>query len=279
MREVSDGACTAEKESKEPGSIDGATKKLELVRYMYSLGMEQSRQAEPMNTASLLWLHRAADVFLELASERLGVSGRTQTFAQRLSAVSSRLGRPLSRQESVRAMDGAAARLRRHGTPPSLADVESFRASAAGFLHENTPMVFGVEFGRELLVDSVRYAKVRTRLREAQDCMENGDPEGAMKEISVAFHILFHEYMFNVKTLKYTTKEKLIARIKEKAGINLKALDCKKWKEFMMIAPTVTALFKEYMVVGGGNCNMEDCAFCFNFVIESAVSFQNLGYV
>lgn len=278
MREVSDGACTAEKESKELGSIDGATKKLELVRYMYSLGMEQSRQAEPMNTASLLWLHRAAEVFLELASERLGVSGRTQTFAQRLSAVSSRLGRPLSRQESVRAMDGAETQ-RRRGTPPSSADVESFRASTAGFLRENAPLVFGLEFGRELLVDSVRYERVRTRLRDAQDCMENGDLKGAMKEISAAFHTLFHEYMFDVRTLKYTSKGKFIAQVKEKAEIMREVLDYEKWKEFQGIAPTVVMFDKEYTVGGKRNHNMEDCAFCFNFVIESAVSFQNLGHV
>lgn len=279
MRDVSDGAGPDEKDSKEPVSIDGATKRLELARYLYSLGVEQSRRAEPANSASVLWLHSAAEMFLELASERLGVSDRTRTFAQRLSAVSSRLGRPLSCQESVRAMDGAAARLRRDGTPPSPADIESFRASAAGFLRENTPLVFGVEFGRELLVDSVRYAKVRTRLREAQDCMENGDPEGAMKEISVAFHILLHEYMFNVKMLKYTTKAELLVQLEDQAKIMRKAIDFEKYKEFMRIAPTVISLFKEYRVVGGRNCNMEDCAFCFNFVIESAVSFQNLTYV
>ena len=272
------GAGTA-KESKKPGSVNGATRGLEMIRYLFSLGVDQSRQAEPTNSASLLWFHRAVEAFLELATEQMGVSGQARTFGERWNAVSSKLGQPLSHQESMRAMDGAATRLRRRGTPHSSADIESFRASAAGFLRENTPLVFGVEFGRELLVDSVRYAKVRTRLREAQDCMENGDLKGAMKEISAAFHTLFHEYMFDVRTLKYTSKGKFIAQVEEKAEIMRKVLDYEKWKEFQGIAPTVVTFDKEYTVGGKRNHNMEDCAFCFNFVIESAVSFQNLGHV
>ena len=268
----------AGKESKKPGSMDCA-KGLELIRYLFSLGVEQSRQAEPTNSASLLWFHRAVEAFLELAAEQVGVSDKARTFGERWNAVSSKLGRPLSRQESMRAMDGAAARLRRHGTPHSPADVESFRASVAGFLRENAPLVFGVEFGRELLVDSVRYAKVRERLRSAQDCMENDDPEGAMKEISAAFYILFHEYMVGIKTMRRTSKKQLIAVLNKKAEIMHKALDWEKYKEFRRTAPLVMLFFNECVVAGAGNCNMEDCAFYFNFVIESAVSFQDLGHV
>ena len=53
--------------------IDIAIRRLAFIKYLYEVGVEQSRKAEPFCQISILTLQDAIELFLGLASEFIGV--------------------------------------------------------------------------------------------------------------------------------------------------------------------------------------------------------------
>jgi hypothetical protein len=61
-------------------SLDEAKlRRLSFIRYMYQLGADQSRQPEPYSAVSILTLHDAVELFLQLSAEYLDASTNTNT--------------------------------------------------------------------------------------------------------------------------------------------------------------------------------------------------------
>ncbi len=56
-----------------------ALRRLSYIRYMYQLGADQSRQPEPYSAVTILMLHDAVELFLQLAAEQLNVPTKTNT--------------------------------------------------------------------------------------------------------------------------------------------------------------------------------------------------------
>lgn len=49
-------------------------RRLVFIRYLYNLGVEQSKKAEPYSWTSVLTFHDAVELFLVLSAEYLGIS-------------------------------------------------------------------------------------------------------------------------------------------------------------------------------------------------------------
>ena len=65
--------------------------------------------------------------------------------------------------------------------------MDSHRAAARLFFEENTPTVFAVELHRVSLVSFVRPTHARRDMEEAVRLKEQGDIEGSLAKIAVAF--------------------------------------------------------------------------------------------
>lgn len=78
--------------------------RLTFTKYLYSLGIQQSRAPEPLAGASILMFHDAADLFLQLASEYLNANpGPKANFLDYWPALSDKLheGKQVAQLEST----------------------------------------------------------------------------------------------------------------------------------------------------------------------------------
>src|SRR5436309_12583636 len=61
----------AEKAVKGPKVDPTTLSRLAFIRYLYTVGLQQSGQPEPLNSSAILTLHDSVELFLQLASEFL----------------------------------------------------------------------------------------------------------------------------------------------------------------------------------------------------------------
>jgi hypothetical protein len=170
-------------------------RRLAFIRYLYSIGVEQSRQPEPCGAASILTFHDGVELFLQLASEHLDAGVQQPDFMAYWELLAKKLPNgALSQKEPMRRLNKSRVALKHHGTLPSSLDIEAFRASVTNFFEENTPLVFGLVFGSISLVSLVKCAEVRSCLEEAGNLIQEGKLEEALDKIATAFARLISEY-------------------------------------------------------------------------------------
>ena len=286
--------------------MDSSTvKRLALVRHLFNVGVEQSRQAEPTNCISLLSFHDAVEWFLQLTTEHYGISKQDQTFMGYWDVITAKLGEPLHQQEAMKRMNRARSQLKHHGILPASTDVESFRVSTTNFFIENTPLVFDKNFDTISLVDFVNSQNVRSKLLDAQEMIKNDRVKDALKEIALAFEIMVDEYRrdeSNHRSAPFYFGSNLaflnslfmreggkmgefinrvgeaITPMQNAVTILCLGLDYRKHVKFKSIAPNVTRLLPGYDVYEPEKCGTQDLQFCFDYVIESAIHLQNFDY-
>ena len=168
---------------------ESTSRRLSFIRYLYTQAVEQADEPEPFCAASLLSFHDAIEMFLGLACEHKNVSVPVNTYFmqywERLDPVLQPDG--LSQKRSMTRLDKARGILKHQGIRPSKADVDSHRAAARLFFEENTPTVFAVELHRVSLVSFVRPIYARQDMEEAVSLKEQGDVEGSLVKIAIAF--------------------------------------------------------------------------------------------
>ena len=278
-------------------------KRLALVRHLFNVGIEQSHQAEPMNSVSLLSFHDAVELFLQLTTEHHGISKNDRTFMAYWDAIAPKIGEPLRQQESMKRMNRARSQLKHHGVLPAPTDVESFRESTEFFFTENTPLVFGRSFDSISLVDFVSSPGVKEMLSSAEESIKQDRLEYALKRISLAFDTMVGEYLDNrshrssspfrfessLEPPDSVLAEKdedmvgfveevgeAILPIQKAITILCLGLDYRKYIKFETVVRRGLNLKNKDSEIGNREINY--VMFCFNYVIESAIHLQNFDY-
>lgn len=278
-------------------------RRLALVRYMYTLGIEQSHQPEPICSTSILLFHDSAELFLQLACDRLNASKSDIKFMDYWELINSKLDNSeLPQKESMRRLNSSRGNFKHHGTMPSVTDIEGFRANVGYFFRESTPIIFGIEFDSISLIDVVQNANVKKRLVKASEHLEVGLHEEALDQIAIAYSILVFEheieferqfgrkpYQIEKRTHRYD--ESRIGEFHDMNGsINglqnaVKTLslgiDIRKFTIFNALTPPVSILYSREHVISASNSRKhtstkEEVQFCLSFVIESALIIQQI---
>lgn len=287
---------------------DVEVKRLAFIRYLYKVGIEQSYQPEPLNAISLLSFHDAAELFLQMASEHLDVTKDVQKFMEYWDAINRKMDSDqLAQKDSMRRLNKARVQLKHNGTAPSKLDLEAFRATITNFLQENTTKVFDVDFDSISLVDLVAYDGAKSKLRSAQDLMQNGDPKRAIQTIAESFELLIHEYEQKTRTefgkspfffgrqltfetsffMKVEGKMKpFVDKVQESITSMQTAIkilsfgfDYRKYSKFDLLTPIVLRDDNETLTATPSDqITLEDCKFCFDYVIECALKLQDFDY-
>jgi hypothetical protein len=162
---------------------------------MYQLGADQSRQPEPYSAVSILILHDAVELFLQLAAEQLNVPTKTNTgFMEYWGFLEPKLGNDgLSQKQAMERFNRARVGFKHAGNRPSKEDIVGYRVSAANFLLENTPTVFGMEFADALLINFVKPDSARQRLMQARASQDEGNLVDALTHAAIAFYEVIEE--------------------------------------------------------------------------------------
>ena len=286
-------------------------KRLSLIKYLYRVGVQQSEQHEPVCSFSILSFHDSIEMFVKLLAEQLNLKSDKFTFIEYWNNIPS-----LTLKESMRTLNERRVNIKRKGLLTSKSDIEISRVNTLDFFTQNTFKHFQVEFNDISLFNLVKYEIVRLELEEAQKSLENNQPEISIEKVAISFYELLN--VFEKTKSKYSSspfdfgkkishisnydfgsngvKDEILGKkvydfakevsntledIQSAIKIISFGLDYKKYIKFKTLTPTI-------MKTGGGKYHShikpnkkwtrENCQFCINFVLESALSMQEYDY-
>ena len=287
-------------------------RRLAFIRYLYSNGVEQSRQPLPMGASSVLTLHDSVEMFLQLAAEHVNAGADKRTdFDKYFVLIDNALGgTKLFGKASMLRLSTARVGLKHYGNLPAQQDIESYRSSVTSFFEDNTSLVFGVDFKNISMADLVQSANAQANLKEATDLMAQGRYGEALQKIALAFDHLTRDYedskrgghrrspFYFGQSLTFETsfhmgvKDRKLASFIDKVQESVKALqsavrilslglDYRRYVKFNELVPKVVWMLDGSVhVLERSNLlrTEEDCRFCFDFVIEAAIRLQEFDF-
>ncbi|SBV92947.1 conserved hypothetical protein [uncultured Dysgonomonas sp.] len=169
-------------------------RRLALIKYLYKIGEQQSRQVETIAGFSILSFHDCIEMFLLLVAEHNNVKSDSLSFMGFWDKFPN-----LTLKESMRAVKDRRVSAKHKGQFPSKSDIDISRISITDFLEQNSKIQFGVEFKDVSLLDLVVYDEVRKYLEQAQKSVDNKRFEESLLNSKVAFEELLYFYESNKK--------------------------------------------------------------------------------
>lgn len=286
--------------------------RLAFIRYMYTMGIEQSRQSEPLSATSILTFHDSVELFLQLASEKLDKGKKDIDFLAYWDILSPKMhGEGLTQKESMRRLNASRVALKHHGTLPAKLDIESHRAAVTNFFEDNTPLIFGLAFSEISLVNLVVNLAARENLTSSIDSLNIGDNENSIKHAAIAYYQVIGDsssksfgpiYAQNsassfdysnfgrtsfgsgnfqvpevIHQFAYDVKSSF-SFIENFITIIALGIDCKKYSMFLTMTPSVwqTQDGKYHTSpIYNKSAIKENAQFCIDFVIECALRIQS----
>lgn len=287
---------------------EATMERLAFIRYFYNIAVEQSQQPEPVSSVSVLTFHDGIELFLQLACEHLDVGIKEPKFMEYWELLSPKLKEcELAEKASMRRLNSSRVELKHHGTFPSKLSIEAFRASATNFFELNTPLVFGIEFGSISMVNLVQCVEARSSLKEAETLIQEGRTEDALDKIAIAFAEVVDDYenrrrdrfgdspFFFGESLTFESsfflgiKDQRFSRFVDKVKDSIEAiqsamrilslgLDYRRYAKFRLLTPYVLKIPDGPYHLSRRErekpASIDECRFCFDFVVESAIRLQ-----
>jgi hypothetical protein len=277
---------------------------------LYSLGVQQSQQPEPLAGVSILTFHDSIELFLQLACEKWNVTKQSQSLMDYWNMLQP-LGLQLTQKESVRRLNRARVDLKHHGILPSKLDIESFRGSVTSFFADNTHSVFGISFDAISMLGLVQCREARSNLEEAEKHITAHNGEDALDKIALAFAQIIDDYEnrkrshFGVSPfffgesltfessffmgIKHGRFGTFVDKVKDSIEAMQKAmkilslgLDYRRYVRFRLLTPNIIGIPGGDYVIQRGHREEApsslDLRFCFDFVIESAIRLQGFDF-
>jgi hypothetical protein len=171
---------------------------LSLVRYQALSAVELSRQPSPLGGTAINGLQDAVEAFLRLCVEHLHVTVSPRSeFLQVFDAVDqhpSVNGALGGHRAGLLALNQARVGFKHHGNVPSPATMERARVNAQAFLDEACQLALDQRFDDVSLTAFVRDQEARQLVEAASTAWANGDADGAMVSLRLAFDRLVRDY-------------------------------------------------------------------------------------
>ena len=181
-------------------------KRLALIRFLYAEGLEQVARPAPLSSQALLSFHDAVEMFLLLAAEHLNVNlTRGVTFDGYFGEIQDSARVQLPIRPAMRRMNNSRVNFKHHGSIPSDADLQQYRADVTTFLTDGTQLVFQADFSSVDMADLVTQPEVAGLLRQAQARAGQGDYTEALALLWEAFDLLVDDYASRKRTADGTS--------------------------------------------------------------------------
>lgn len=281
-------------------------RRLALIKYLYKIGEQQSKQAETIAGFSILAFHDCIEMFLLLVAEHNDVKSDNISFMGFWDKFPN-----LTLKESMRAVKDRRVSAKHKGQFPSKSDIDISRISVTDFLEQNSKIQFGIEFKDVSLLDLIKNEQVKDYLKKAQEYIQTNKFNESIIYSGIAFEELIHFYESNKRLMNYSE----IFDLGEKVGHKYEALvgrdDKCGYRWFKEITDTTNKLRDLLKITGYGidyrqysvfkylipnyykdannnysilpstnyiKMTLENCQFCIDFVIESAIILQKFDF-
>jgi hypothetical protein len=178
-----------------PQPTAATMRRLAFIQMFFRQGMDQSRQAEPLNVASVLTLHDTAELFLQLVGEHRGVNlprfVHFHEYWKLLDPARDPNGVALTGERPMSRLNDLRTAFKHHGTTPSASAIEQACADVRAFLNANMPTVFGIAFDSIDMAEVIPQQIVRDKVRGATASAIGGDLVDGMCLLAEAYDDLF----------------------------------------------------------------------------------------
>jgi hypothetical protein len=296
--------------------IGEATKRLAFIKYLYTVGVEQTKKPEPLCWASVLTFHDAVELLLQLTAEYVNVKRGIGDihFLDYWSVINDclkRNGKPeITQKISMERLNKARVNFKHYGIPPSRSAITGdFRISVTNFFEESALSVFGVKFSEISMLEIISYQRTREDLKKAEELLGQNKLEDSLDCAALAFQQLIDNYE-STKTDKWGnspfsvgprsfrrfsgfsmdikgelgdfidwTRESLDS-IQDIVRIIGFGIDYKKYAKFKLLTPYVlSSIGGTYSVQRKDRKPLlDDVRFCIDFVIESVLALQESDF-
>ncbi len=284
--------------------------RLSLIKYLYTLGLNQSYNSELLSGISILFFHDSIELFLQISAEEIGVKKEGKSFMGCWKLFEDN-GKKLSYEENMDKLNRARVSLKHHGLLPSRQDIENFRISVSAFLEESYKLIFNIEFKCISLIDYIGFENTKKYLKIAEKKFGEGDLENTDINLSLSFEYLLKDYEGKIKVKEYESpfsvgesmdfhnaffmgiNDRKLAEFVDDVSKSIKAmqnplkilsfgLDYRKYIKYDSIvkAAIVFVMSGEHVVYAGKNVNINpgEFEYCRDFIIESALKLQETNY-
>jgi len=285
-------------------------RRLAFAKYIFNLGVLESKKRSPLNAASLLMFHDAAELFLQIASEHLDIGKAQPNFLEYWDLLSSRASQAVTQKESMRRLNKARVALKHHGTTPSADDVVAFREAATRFFEENTPLIFELQFRQLTLIEFVEPSGARERLgRALAAVIEEQVTADALTDTAIAFEEIIGRrereispgpfpifpfgdafamtpfaFRFNSDTDRNVIQSisaitRAIAEIQRVEKMLVMGVDFSGWLRFQSHLPNIVRMANgsyqsTFSQPADTMADGEDLEFCIQYAVETALTLQ-----
>ena len=288
-------------------------RRLANIKYLYSIGVQQSLQVESVAGFSILAFHDCAEMFLLLVAENKGDNADKLHFMDFWDKYPD-----LTLKESMRNLKDRRVSIKHKGLFPSKSDIEISRITMADFLEQNTIKQFGIDFKDISISCLISYSKVKEYIDNAEKNCNKGEFYECLVNCKIAFLELLSTYksskcqyhmghsILDIGDEIGRDYKKLVGtnsnygerwfrqvtettnKIREILKITALGIDYKKYSYFEFITPMTMLCWSEgeptYISMPKDsykekyNISTRECHFCIDFVIDSAIKLQGFDY-
>jgi hypothetical protein len=279
--------------------------RLAIIKQLYKVGLEQSKQAESMAAFSILSFHDSVEMFLKLLAEQKGINSENFRFMEYWDKIQG-----MTLAEPMRALNTRRKNIKHNGHLPSKGDIEISKVNTTDFFEQNTIKQFEIEFKDISLLELIKFEDAKKYLYEAQEALNNSEFNKSVEHAAIGFRILIYHFelkktyftdsspfTFRKKLKKFSPKEfgmenrKLVQYFDDLKDIieNLEfitkilsfGIDFKRFAKFQLLSPIVIA-FGEGMYETRKNeekkWTRENCQYCIDFVVDTALKLQEFDF-
>lgn len=165
-------------------------KRLALIKYLFSQGIQQSKNSEPLLSFAILSFHDSVEMFLKLLAEKENIPVDYKTkFNHYWEKIPT-----LTLKESLSGINVRRNNFKHKGILPSKLDIEEARVTTSNFFQQNTFAHFGIKFEDISLLNLVKYDIVKQHLQKAYSDLKENNYSKSIDESTFAFHQLINTY-------------------------------------------------------------------------------------
>ena len=300
------------------GNLDRAIiiNRLAKIKYLYKTGIEQSKQVGTFAGFSILSFHDSAEMFLLLVLEEKG-DPRPRNERNKEIAFMKYWDyyEDLTLKESMNNLKERRRNIKHKGLFPSSSDIEESRITITNFFKENTLNQFGIDFDTISISDLIVYQNIKDYVDKAESFLCHGNIYKCLVNAKIGFEellatyesdkIQWRESIFSVgekvgkdyRNLVSSNKEglrwfeqvtKTSNAVRDILKISALGIDYRKYALFDFITPKVLQTCNidggKYVAEDLEHFEMtksikpEDCRFCIDFVIDSALKLQEFQF-
>ena len=290
--------------------------RLAKIKYLYNIGLKQSKQVGAFAGFSILSFHDSAEMFLLLVLEDKGDPRPKSKQADKISFMGYwNLFEDLTLKESMNNLKERRKNIKHKGLFPSKSDIEESRITIMQFFRENVKIQFGLEFDDISLADLIEYNNIKNYIRKSEELLSLGKTYDCLLNAKIGFEELLVTYesdkrqwrdsIFSIGKKVGTDYRRLVTSdkdgrkwfeevtmtsnaIRDILRISAMGIDYRKYALFEFITPRVIETCgigddkyakedREHFELTK-SIKQEDCQFCIDFVIDSTLKLQEFDF-